>query len=733
MPSSPGSRSSPELPPGPRAALVIATTQYADPGLRQLRAPADDAEALIEVLGSPAIGGFTVTQVIDADERDARRAIGLFLSERGPEDMALVYLSCHGVRDRRNRLYFAATDTVKDQLSSTAIPSAWLLERLDECRARRQVIILDCCFSGSFANGAKGDGDLNLKRELAGDGRGRVVLTASGADEYSFEGDAIPGTAIAGSVFTAGLVEGLRTGDADASGTGYISVDAAYDYTYRYVRSTGASQTPKRWLTGGEGSIVLARNPFGKPITPTSLPDDLAGSLDSRYPQMRIGAVHVLGDWLTGTDPARALTAEQHLRQIADADDPTVAAAARSYLAEPGTSAAPATPPEPAATTPTHATAAPAITRVTPQAAPAPKVPTTRIPDRAARLLADAEHTAIAAKSDKEEALSSIAGAVALADPDRAERIAQSLTSRTYKPPALSDVAVALAPTDPDRAERIAQSADEGFYKVRALVAVARALTPARVDQAERIARSITDERYMVEVLAAVAEVLASSNPDHAARLFTEAIRSAQSNGYGPARAEALAAVAKALASSNPHQAAQLFTEAERAAQSGPHPGNNELVLQYIATALAPVNPDHAERIARSAITRQFRHMKPTTMAHVAQALALADPDRAARLLRDAERAARSIRDENDRTHPLMEIAKALAPTNPDRAERIAQSITQEFYVAYALADVAEALAPTDPERAELIARSITVARFKAQALAAVAAALIRAQAPPAG
>ena len=63
---------------------------------------------------------------------------------------------------------------------------------------------------------------------------------------------------MAGSVFTAGLVEGLRTGDADAGGDGYVSVDEAYDYAYNYVQSSGASQTPQRWIYGGEGAMVLA-------------------------------------------------------------------------------------------------------------------------------------------------------------------------------------------------------------------------------------------------------------------------------------------------------------------------------------------------------------------------------------------------------------------------------------------------------------------------------------------
>ena len=49
------------------------------------------------------------------------------------------------------------------------------------------MVILDCCFSGAFARGAKGDDDLGLGERLVGEGRGRVVLTASRGTEYSFE------------------------------------------------------------------------------------------------------------------------------------------------------------------------------------------------------------------------------------------------------------------------------------------------------------------------------------------------------------------------------------------------------------------------------------------------------------------------------------------------------------------------------------------------------------------
>ena len=110
MAGSPGTRPAADPLPGPRETLIIATTRYHDPELRQLRAPAHDAQDLAEILADPGIGAFTVTAVIDADEWQARRAIDVFLSGRGVGDLVVVYLSCHGLLDRRNRLYFAAAD-----------------------------------------------------------------------------------------------------------------------------------------------------------------------------------------------------------------------------------------------------------------------------------------------------------------------------------------------------------------------------------------------------------------------------------------------------------------------------------------------------------------------------------------------------------------------------------------------------------------------------------------------
>ena len=333
MPSShePVFMPAPALPPGPRSALVIATSRYDDAQLRELRSPVKDAEELVAVLGDQDIGGFAVTTLIDKTDSEIRFGVTEFLDGRARDETALVYLSCHGVRDRQ-RLYFASANTVMRYPQASAVQAAYVLDELDRCKARRQILVLDCCFSGGFA-GEKGGGDLDLESELGLESRGLAVLTGSRQREYSYEGEPVDGQ-LAGSVFTTGLVEGLRTGAAGARDTGLISVEEAYQYAYRYVKGTEPGQTPQHWLYGGEGEIILARSKAGRKITPAALPEQVTAALNSGLPSIRIGGVNALAEWLGDADPARWLAALRTLTEIAGNDIKKVAAVADAHLKE---------------------------------------------------------------------------------------------------------------------------------------------------------------------------------------------------------------------------------------------------------------------------------------------------------------------------------------------------------------------------------------------------------------
>jgi uncharacterized caspase-like protein len=215
------------------------------------------------VLRDPRIGGFDVQVLINPATAELQEGIEDFCTDRHPTDQLLIYLSCHGVLDSYGRLYYAAANTRRQRLAATAIAAAWLNDRLEDCRARRQILVLDCCHSGAFAKGAKGDTDLRLQQLFQPHGRGRVVLTASRSTEYSFESGQASGEGVP-SVFTQAIVNGLRTGDADRDKDGLITVTELYQYVYDSVCAAEPRQTPELYAYGAEGNLLVAHNVRGR-------------------------------------------------------------------------------------------------------------------------------------------------------------------------------------------------------------------------------------------------------------------------------------------------------------------------------------------------------------------------------------------------------------------------------------------------------------------------------------
>lgn len=260
---------SPELSPERRAALVVGIGAYGDRQLSDLRSPAHDAAAVTDALADPQLSGFKVTTLIDPAVEDLRSNVERFLLERTHDELIVLYLSCHGLLDMWGDLYFAAANTDKDLLASTALDAGWLRTRLERCKARSQVLILDCCHAGAFP-GAKGLEDLQLQRTMTA-ARGKVVLSAARRVESAYEphgGDSGLGT---GSVFTTALLEGLVTGAADRNGDGFISVTDAFAYAEARLKERGATQTPQISLASGEGEILLARTTARVPVEATGL------------------------------------------------------------------------------------------------------------------------------------------------------------------------------------------------------------------------------------------------------------------------------------------------------------------------------------------------------------------------------------------------------------------------------------------------------------------------------
>jgi outer membrane protein assembly factor BamB len=297
-----------EARPGQRDALIVATGRYQDPELAALRSPSRDAAELAAVLGDQAIGGFGVQVLLDRAGHVLREEIDGFLADRLPDDLLVLYLSCHGVKDTAGRLHFAASTTKLSRLASTGISASFVYEQVDQCQARRILLLLDCCYSGAYLKGQRPKAE-NRAGIRQFEGRGRAVITSCTALEYAFEMDTghVTGTAAAPSVFTSALVEGLRTGQADRDGDGQVSVDDLYAYVFERVRETTPHQTPEKKWGEIRGDFIIARNP--RPPAPGP---DPAAAADSHSPKpgatrraaLKLGAVSAAaaGLAITGWD-----------------------------------------------------------------------------------------------------------------------------------------------------------------------------------------------------------------------------------------------------------------------------------------------------------------------------------------------------------------------------------------------------------------------------------------------
>src|SRR5215213_11377714 len=287
-----------------RKALVVATYEYADGGLRRLAAPGHDADAFAAVLQDPAVAGFDVTMLVNQPHYVVGEAIADFYTGARRDDLTLLYFTGHGLKDDEGRLYLAMTNTRRSALMFTAISGAQLNDAMDASASRRKVLILDCCYSGAFPPGRSAKADEGVQTLERFQGKGRAVLTASDATQYAFEGDDLRGTGTS-SVFTRYLVEAISSGAADLDEDGDIALDELYSYVYDQVVAEVPQQRPKK-QEDVDGRILIARNVHW------TLPGYIEHAVESPIAAQRLNALPELEHLhVVGNDVVRATVADQ--------------------------------------------------------------------------------------------------------------------------------------------------------------------------------------------------------------------------------------------------------------------------------------------------------------------------------------------------------------------------------------------------------------------------------------
>ena len=274
---------------------------------------------------------------MDMDVRTVSQSVEQFFAGKAPEDLLLLYFSGHGLRSPRDgRLHLAVKDTRRNLLMSTSLPAPFVTELLDDSACTRQLLILDCCYSGAFAAGVKDEevigSSVGTKTLFEGNGRGRVVLTASDETQYAWQGDTLLGGTLH-SVFTHFLVEGLRTGDADLNNDGFVSVDELYTYTRKQVAAQRPNQHPKMWAYNMEAVIELAMVPPNA-VKLSPLPEGISEALENPLARIRLEAVNTVRQFLDGENRGLILAANKVLQRALEDDSISVRRAAEEALNE---------------------------------------------------------------------------------------------------------------------------------------------------------------------------------------------------------------------------------------------------------------------------------------------------------------------------------------------------------------------------------------------------------------
>lgn len=239
--------------------MSVGVSRYASPELNLEFADAD-ATAMMDALRQAAKRGpyREVRSLVLTNEDVTRQTImeGLtrFLGQAGPDDVAMLFIAGHGVRDLASgSYYFLPHPANADTLLSDGLRMSDFDEllRLVRRNVGSVIVMLDTCHSGALGIPTKRMVSADEMAAQVTTGEGFFLLAATKPGEESKEQSGLGHGA-----FTFAALEGIR-GSADADGDGSLTVSELFAYVARRVPAlTQGRQHPYSKMEGTDFSFL---------------------------------------------------------------------------------------------------------------------------------------------------------------------------------------------------------------------------------------------------------------------------------------------------------------------------------------------------------------------------------------------------------------------------------------------------------------------------------------------
>ena len=239
--------------------LSIGVSRYASSDLNLQFADAD-AQAMADTIQSAARNGpyrEVRTLVLTNEEATRENILGglsRFLGQAGPDDVAILFVAGHGIRDLNSgSYYFLPAPATADNLVTEGLRMSDFDEMLRVVRrnVRAVVVMLDTCHSGTLGipSSRVVSADEMARQMTAGEGFYLLAATKPGEE-------AKEQSSLAHGAFTYAVLEGLR-GSADTDADGQLTVSELFGYVARRVPTlTQGRQHPYSKMEGTDFTLL---------------------------------------------------------------------------------------------------------------------------------------------------------------------------------------------------------------------------------------------------------------------------------------------------------------------------------------------------------------------------------------------------------------------------------------------------------------------------------------------